>query len=104
IEQRTQPEANRLVSSSEAQLAPEALVPSYAHATEKNAFQRPEHANKSPCRLVSVGITARRRLSMTQLLIYSEDGSTCSGNTYDTNMVSSVDRREASETWQVGYV
>jgi len=41
---------------------------------------------------------------MTQLLIYSEDGSTCSGNTYDTNMVSRLDRREAGETWQVGYV
>lgn len=41
---------------------------------------------------------------MTQLLIYSEDGSTCSGNTFDANMVSRLDRREALETWQVGYV
>jgi len=41
---------------------------------------------------------------MIQLLIYSEDGSTCSGNTFDANMVSRLDRREAHETWQVGYV
>lgn len=41
---------------------------------------------------------------MTQLLIYSEDGSTCPGTTYDANMVSRLDRREAHETWQVGYV
>ena len=41
---------------------------------------------------------------MTQLLIYSEDGSTCLGTTYDPNMVSRLERREAHETWQVGYV
>lgn len=41
---------------------------------------------------------------MTQLIIYSEDGSTCTGTTYDPNMVSRLDRRQATETWQVGYV
>lgn len=41
---------------------------------------------------------------MTQLIIYSEDGSTCTGTTYDQNMVSRFDGRQATETWQVGYV
>jgi hypothetical protein len=41
---------------------------------------------------------------MTQLIIYSEDGSTCTGTTYDPNMISRLEGRQAMETWQVGYV
>lgn len=41
---------------------------------------------------------------MPLLMIYSEDGSSQPGSTFDLNMMSRFDGRQAVETWQVGYV